>query len=78
MGPVHLLPKYVPTKLMERNITYQTIEKGAIAYLSEKNKRYWPPFPLHIGLFSLQNKKQDEKEHGILNELSLCSGTKSS
>jgi hypothetical protein len=60
--PPHLLPKYVPNKLLAREITYQTVEKGATTYLSEKNKKYWPIFPLHIGSYSLQNKKQAEKE----------------
>jgi hypothetical protein len=54
-----------------REISYQTVEKGATAYLSEKNKRYWPIFPLYIGLFSLHNKKQVQKEAEILKELFL-------
>jgi hypothetical protein len=38
------------------------MDKRAIAYLSEKNKKYWHIFPLHIGSYSLQNKKKVEKE----------------
>jgi hypothetical protein len=64
----------VPDKLLAREITYQTVEKGATSYLSEKNKRYWPIFPLHIGSYSLQNKKQAEKESETLKELCLCLG----
>jgi hypothetical protein len=47
------------------------VEKGATAYLSEKNKRYWPILPLYIDSYSLQNKKQEEKEEKILKELCL-------
>jgi hypothetical protein len=44
-GAPHLLPKYVPDKLLAREIAYQTIEKGATAYLSEKNKKILANFP---------------------------------
>jgi hypothetical protein len=40
IGAPHLLPKYVPDKLLARDIVYHTIEKGATTYLSEKNKKY--------------------------------------
>jgi hypothetical protein len=47
--PPHLLPKYVPDKLLAREVAYQPINKGFIAYLLEKNKMYWPNFLIHIG-----------------------------
>jgi hypothetical protein len=75
-GPPHLLPKYVPDKLLAREVAYQTIEKGVTAYLSEKNKKYWPNFPLHIGQYSLLNKKHVEKEVEVLKEICLCTGNK--
>jgi hypothetical protein len=38
-GPPHLLPKYVPDKLLVREIAYQTIEKGATClFIREKQK----------------------------------------
>jgi hypothetical protein len=70
----HFLPKYFPDKLLARDISYQTIEKGTTSYLSEKNKKYWPIFPIHIGSYSLANKKQDEKEDEALKELCLYLG----
>jgi hypothetical protein len=60
-GPPHFLPKYIPDKLLARDITYQMMEKGATAHLSEKNKIYWPIFPLHIGQYFLMNKKHTGK-----------------
>jgi len=73
-GTPHMLPKYVLDKLLVREIVYRTIENGVITYLSEKNKRHWPIFPLHIGMFSLQNKRQTKKEDETLIELCLCVG----
>jgi hypothetical protein len=68
------IPKYVPDKLLAREIVYQTVEKGATAYLSEKNKKYWPIFPIQVGSYSLVNKKQDEKEVEALKEICLYLG----
>jgi hypothetical protein len=62
IGLPHLLPKYVLDKLLAKEIDYQTVEKGAIAYLSEKNKMYWPIFPFHIGMFSLQTRNKIKKK----------------
>jgi len=45
IGVPHLLPEYVSDKLFSREIAYQTIEKGATAYLSEKNKKILANFP---------------------------------
>jgi hypothetical protein len=47
------------------------MERGATEYLSEKNKRYWPIFPIQNGLYSLINKKQVEKEEETLKERCL-------
>jgi hypothetical protein len=74
--PPHLFPKYVPDNLLSREIAYQTVDKGVTAYLSEKNKRYWPIFPLHIGKYSLLNKPHVEKEVKTLREICLCTRNK--
>jgi hypothetical protein len=58
VGPPHLLPKYVPDKLLAREIIYQTMDKGSTSYMSENRKNYWPIFPLHISSFSLQKKNK--------------------
>jgi hypothetical protein len=75
IGPPHLLSKYVPDKLLVREISYQTIEKGVTSYLSEKNKKYWPIFPLHIGRHTLSNKPHAEKEAEALREICLFTGS---
>jgi hypothetical protein len=63
-------------KLLAREVSYQTFDKGVTAYLSEKNKRYWPNFPIHIGQYSLLNKRHVEKEAKTLKEICLCTRDK--
>jgi hypothetical protein len=70
-GPPHFLIKYVPDKLLAIEITYHTMEKGATD-LSEKNKRYWPIFPLHIGSYSLHKQETRRKRRKNPKELCLC------
>jgi hypothetical protein len=55
--PSMCLTSYYPGKF-----TYQTVEKGITTYLSEKNKKYWLIFPLHVGRYTLRNKPHAEKE----------------
>jgi hypothetical protein len=70
----HFFPKYVPNKLLAKEVTYQTVNKGVVAYLSKKIKIYWPNFPIHISQYSLLNKKHTEKEAKTLKEICLCTG----
>jgi hypothetical protein len=52
------------------------LRKESLPTYSEKNKKYWPIFPLHIGRYSLSNKPHTEKEVEALRELCLCTGRK--
>jgi hypothetical protein len=74
-GMPHLLTKYVPKKLLAREIACQTMEKGITVYLSDKNKKYWPNFPLHVGRYTLLNKPHVEMEVEALREIYLCTGS---
>jgi hypothetical protein len=38
----HLLPKYVPDRLLSVEATYQTIGIGITSFLSVNNKKLWP------------------------------------
>lgn len=50
----HVLPLYVPDKLMAREIAYQTCGEGGLTkYLKDKKKAIWPQFPVAYGAFSL-------------------------
>ena len=50
----HVLPLYVPDKLMAREIAYQTCGEGGLTKdLKENKKAIWPQFPVACGAFSL-------------------------
>ena len=50
----HVLPIYVPDKLLAREISYQTYGEGGMTkYLKHKKKAIWPQFPVACGAFSL-------------------------
>ena len=52
--PPHVLPLYVPNKLLAREIAYQTCSKGGLTKdLKDKKKAIWPQFPITFGAFSL-------------------------
>jgi hypothetical protein len=51
----HILPKYVPNKLLGRDIAYQTMEEGITSFLAASSKRIWPRFPIKVGRFTLLN-----------------------
>ena len=52
--PSHVLPLYIPDKLLAREIAYQTCSEGGLTKdLKNKKKAIWPPFPVTCGAFSL-------------------------
>jgi hypothetical protein len=70
----HLLPKYVPNKLLAREIVYQTMEARITYFLSASNKKLWPRFPINVGRFTLTNVPHARKEVEALQEICLCTG----
>lgn len=52
--PPHVLPLYIPNKLLAREIAYQTCSEGILTKdLKDKKKAIWPQFPVVCGAFSL-------------------------
>jgi len=52
--PPHVLPLYIPDKLLAREIAYQTYSEGGLTKdLKDKEKVIWPQFPVACGAFSL-------------------------
>ena len=68
----HVLPLYIPDKLLAREICYQIMSESVTQILKEEKKRGWPPFPLRIGVFTLLNYKHAEKEAAKFQALSLA------
>ena len=63
----HVLPFYVPNKLMAREIAYQTTSEGGMRKtLKEEKKAIWPTFPLQCGEFALHDLGHAFKEAEIM------------
>ena len=58
----HLLPRYVPNRIVPRKITYQTMVHGIASFLSTHAKIYWLKFMIKLGLFTLTNFPHANKE----------------
>ena len=57
----HVLPLYVPDKLLAREISYQIMAESVTQTLKKEKKRGWPSFPLRIGVFTLHDFKHAAK-----------------
>jgi hypothetical protein len=51
--PPYALPLFLPDKLLWFEIARQTVLSGIRKYLKGESKKVWPPFPIHIGFYSL-------------------------
>ena len=68
----HVLPLYIPNKLLAREIAYQITSAGATKTLRNSKKQVWPPFPLWCGVYTLHDYKHAEKEAEKINILNLA------
>lgn len=67
----HVLPLYGLNKLMSREIVYQTIGNGISKVLRESNKKVWYAFPIHCGMYTLENFKHETREINFILELNF-------
>ena len=58
----HVLPLYVPDKLLAREIAYQIMAERTTQTLKIEKKRGWPSFPFRCGVYTLHDLKHAEKE----------------
>jgi hypothetical protein len=49
----HALPRFLPDRLVCREVAYQTVSGGITKELKVAQKRVWPTFPIQVGVFSL-------------------------
>lgn len=68
----HVLPLYVPDKLLARELAYQVTVEGMSKTLRDSKKHMWPTFPLWCGIFTLHNYKHAEKEANKIQMLNLA------
>jgi DNA segregation ATPase FtsK/SpoIIIE-like protein len=60
--PPHVLPKFVPDKLVLQEVAYHTLVHGVGASLSKYKKLSWPPLPFYVGSYSFKNSKEAHAE----------------
>jgi len=68
----HVLPLYIPDKLVVREIAYQIISEGVTQTLKKNKKQLWPSFPLRCGVYTLHDFKHSEKEATKMKSLTLA------
>jgi hypothetical protein len=61
-GAPHLLPIYVPDRLVVGEICYQTILQGYNATLVKDKKRAFIPYGFHIGFYMVKDTAQAKQE----------------
>jgi hypothetical protein len=69
--PPYALPLFFPDKLLCREITRQTVLDGISKELKGVSKKVWPPFPIHIGAYSLLDFVHAKSEAMDLEEMKL-------
>ena len=67
----HILPLYVPDKLLEQEISYQLTVEGMSRSLKNNKKLMWPTFPFHCGNYTLNNFIHAKKEVIKIRDLKL-------
>lgn len=68
---LHVLPLFVPDKLLAQEISYQLTVEGMSRSLSNSKKRMWPSFPFNCVHFTLNDFKHVEKEVAKINGFKL-------
>ena len=76
-GTPHLLPSYVPDRLLLKEIAYQTGVKGIVVVLASMSKKVWPTFPIHLSPYIINNVPHAHVEAHGLEELCLLHGSQS-
>ena len=69
--PPYALPLFLPDKLVCRKIARQTVLGGISKELKGVSKKVWPPFPIHIGTYSLLDFSHAKEEATTLEEMKL-------
>jgi hypothetical protein len=69
--PPHTLPKFLPDRLVCKEVSHQLVKGGVGLELKATQKKSWPSFPVHIGKFSLLNLGHSKVEVDSLEEVKL-------
>jgi hypothetical protein len=69
--PPHVLPKFLPDRLVCREVAYQIVTGRIGIELKTTQKKSWPAFPVQIGKFSLLNLGHSKVEATTLEGVKL-------
>lgn len=67
----HVLPLFVPKKLLSRKIAYQNVGNGISKVLEESNNKMWHVFPTQRNIYALDNFKHASIEINNILELNF-------
>jgi hypothetical protein len=69
--PPHALPRFLPDRLVCREVAYQTVTGGINKELKAVQKKVWPTFPIQVGMFSLLDFGHSKVEVAALEGVKL-------
>jgi hypothetical protein len=69
--PPHALPKFLPDRLVLREVAHQIVKGGIEIELKAAQKKSWSIFPVHIGKFSLLSLGHSKVEAEALEEIKM-------
>jgi hypothetical protein len=67
----HALPKFLPNRLVCREVAYQTVFADITKELKVAQKRIWPAYPIQVGIFSLSDFGHAKVEASALDDITL-------
>jgi hypothetical protein len=69
--PPHALPLLIPDRLACHEIAKQTVIGGISKELKRFSKKVWPPFPIHLNIYSLLDFRHAKAEETTLEDIKL-------
>ena len=69
--PPHDLPKFLPNRMVCREVAYQIVTRGISKELKVARKKVCPTFPLQVGMFSLIYFSHSKVETEALEDIKL-------
>jgi hypothetical protein len=69
--PPHVLPHFLPDRLVCREVSYQTIMGGINKEMKASQKNVCPTFPIYVGMFSLLHFGHSKVEAEALENVKL-------
>jgi hypothetical protein len=69
----HALPKFLPDRMICKEVAYQIVSTGVPKELKATRKRVWPTYPMQVGEYSLLDFGHAKVEDSTLEDIVLSS-----